>query len=292
MDDRRRGTLLALAAYGFWGLFPLYLRALPKMPALELVSHRILWSLLFLAVFFLVRREGFAWLLSLRDPAVRRSHLLSSLLIATNWLVYVWAVAAGRVVECSLGYFINPLVSIGLGVFVLGERLRPFQWAAVSLAAAAIVWLSVTTGVFPWLSLLLAFSFGAYGLVKKQAPVAGVQGLALETLLLLPFALLVLGRAELSGHGQFLSNSGVGMILIASTGLATTLPLLAFAGAARRIPLSQVGFLQYITPTMQFLVGVFVFHEAFGPAKFLGFGLIWTALALLLLEGLWSRSRA
>lgn len=283
--------MLALAAYGFWGLFPLYLRALPKMPALELVSHRILWSLLFLVAFFLARREGLRWLLSLRDPAVRRSHLLSSLLIAINWLVYVWAVAAGRVVECSLGYFINPLVSIGLGVFVLGERLRPFQWAAVSLAAAAIVWLSVSTDAFPWLSLLLAFSFGSYGLVKKQAPVAGVQGLALETLLLFPFALLVLGRSELSGHGQFLSNSGVGMALIASTGLATTLPLLAFAGAARSIPLSQVGFLQYITPTMQFLVGVFVFHEAFGPARLLGFGLVWIALGLLAAESLWVRLR-
>lgn len=291
MEDRNRGILFALAAYGVWGLFPLYLRALPPLGALELVSHRIFWSLLFLVGFFLIRREGFGWLFALRKPKVLRTHLISSALIAVNWLVYVWAVAAERVVECSLGYFINPLVSIGLGVFVLGERLRSRQWVAVSLAFVAILWLSISTGKFPWISLLLAFSFGGYGLVKKRAKVPGVQGLALETLLLCPLALTVIGQSEFVGHGQFLSNSIFGKLLIVSTGLATTLPLLGFAGAARRIPLSQVGFLQYITPTIQFLIGVVLFHEPFNLTRLVGFSLVWLSLALLAIESVWERLR-
>ncbi|MEN9354269.1 MAG: hypothetical protein RL318_1594, partial [Fibrobacterota bacterium] len=223
------------------------------------------------------------------DPVTRRTHLLSSALIATNWLVYVWAVAAGRVIECSLGYFINPLVSIALGVVVLKERLRPLQWAAVGLATLAILWLAASTGAFPWLSILLAVSFGSYGLVKKQAQVSGVQGLGLETVLLFPAALLVIGHAEATGNGHFLSAPFASQWILVTTGLATTIPLLFFAGAARRIPLSQVGFLQYITPTMQFLLGVFLFREPFDHTRLLGFSLIWLSLGLLALESVWAR---
>ena len=280
---------MALLAFGIWGAFPLYLRALPPLNPWELVSHRVVWSLLILVVLFQVRREGWRWLGILRDVPARRSLLASSLLIAVNWLVYVWAVAAGRVIESALGYFINPLVSIGLGVLVLRERLRPFQWAAVALTLIAIAWLTYSAGSLPWPSLVLAFSFGGYGLLKKQAPVAGEYGLALETLLLLPFALITIAYGECFGARPFLSASLDDMLLIISTGVATTVPLLAFAGAARRIPLSLLGFLQYSSPTLQFLAGWLILHEPFGLAKLVGFLLIWSALGLLALEGLWNR---
>jgi chloramphenicol-sensitive protein RarD len=291
MSERRRGVLLALVAYGIWGAFPIYLRALPPLGPLEVVSHRIVWSLAVLVGLFAVRREGWHWLVQLRDAPTRRSLLTSSLLIATNWLVYVWAVSVGRVIETSLGYFINPLVSIGLGVWVLGERLRPLQWAAVALAATAILWLSIASGAVPWISLVLAFSFGGYGLVKKQSPLAGERGLTLETALLAPLALGVVLHAEWHGNGHFLSQGLTGRLLIVSTGLATTLPLLAFAGAARRIPLSQIGLLQYLAPTLQFLIGLLVFHEPFGVLRFIGFSMIWIALACVALEAVFNRWR-
>ncbi|HEY5961718.1 MAG TPA: EamA family transporter RarD [Polyangiaceae bacterium] len=292
MTERRRGVLLALAAYGFWGAFPIYLRSLPPLSPLELVSHRIVWSLAILLSLFLLRRDGWGWLFELRNAKTRRSLLTSSVLIAINWLVYVWAVSVGRVIECSLGYFINPLVSIGLGVFVLGERLRPLQWGAVAMASAAILWLTLAMGMVPWVALALALSFGGYGLVKKQAPVGGERGLALETLLLGPLALAVVVYSEWHGVGHFSAANLGGKLLIVSTGLATTLPLLAFSGAARRIPLSQIGFLQYLAPTLQFLIGLFVFHEAFGAARFAGFLMIWIALGCLALEGIWNHVRS
>lgn len=291
MTDLRRGTLMALVAFGIWGAFPLYLRELPPLYPWELVSHRVLWSLVLLGLFFLARRQGWSWLEVLRSTSARRSLIASSLLIAINWLVYVWAVAVGRVIECSLGYFINPLVSIGLGVLVLRERLRPLQWGAVGLTGIAILWLTISAGSLPWPSLVLAFSFGGYGLVKKQAPVAGETGLALETLLLSPLALLVIAYYECFGTRHFLSAGPNGQLLIISTGLATAVPLLAFAGAAKRIPLSRMGFLQYSAPTLQFLIGLLVLREPFGAARLVGFLLIWGALGLLALDGLWNHYR-
>lgn len=283
---------MALLAFGVWGAFPLYLRELPPLYPWELVSHRVLWSLVLLGLLLFARGRSWQWLEHLRDISTRRSLFTSSLLIAINWLVYVWAVSVGRVIECSLGYFINPLVSIGLGVLVLRERLRPLQWGAVALSATAISWLTISAGSLPWPSLVLAFSFGGYGLVKKQAPVGGETGLALETLLLSPLALFVVGYYEIFGARHFQSASPSGQMLIVSTGVATALPLWAFADAAKRIPLSRMGFLQYAAPTLQFLIGLFVLREPFGVNRLVGFLLIWSALGLLALEGLWNHYRS
>ena len=217
---------------------------------------------------------------------VMRFHLLTSVLIAANWSIYVWGVNAGRVLECSLGYFLNPLVSIALGVLVLRERLRIGQWIGVGLAAAGVLVLAIRGGSFPWLALSLAFSFGVYGLLKKRAPLGSVEGLFLETLLLAPAAVLWIAWCERSGAGPMANATGAEWILVFGTGIVTTVPLLLFGASARRIPLSWVGFIQYITPSIQFLIGVFVFLEPFGPARIQGFALVWAGLAVVLLDGL------
>lgn len=285
------GIVFGLCAYLMWGMFPLYFRLLQRIPALELVAHRVVWSTALLAVGLLVAGRGKIFLRSVRRPGVWGIHIVTALLIAVNWLVYVWGVNQGRVVECSLGYFLNPLVSVGLGVVVLRERLRPAQWAGVALAGAGIGHLAWGQDGFPWLSVTLAVSFGLYGLLKKRAPLDAVDGLFAETLVLLVPALVWIALREARPEGVLHAATPLEWMLVVSTGIVTTGPLLLFSMSARRIPLSVVGFLQYITPSLQFLIGVFVFHEAFSTRKLHGFALVWAGLALILVEGVWRTAR-
>lgn len=280
------GILMALLAYLIWGLFPLYYRQLQRIPAMELVAHRAGWSLLVLALGIAITRGWYRTKERIASIRVVGFHAVTGMLIAANWLLYVWGVNEGRVVECSLGYFLNPLVSIGLGVVVLRERLRAAQWVAVGLAATGVLVLAVRGGTFPWLSISLAFSFGVYGLLKKRAPLGAVEGLFLETLVLAPLALFWIVWSERTGIGPLSRATGLEWGLLVGTGLVTTVPLLLFGASARRIPLSWVGFIQYLTPTIQFLIGVFVFLEPFGPDRILGFALVWSGLGVVLLDGI------
>jgi chloramphenicol-sensitive protein RarD len=254
------------------------------------MAHRIVWCCLLVFAWLAVRGELAAVRAALANPASRLRLAASAILISVNWLIYVWAVNNGHVVDASLGYFINPLLNIVLGVYLLGERLNRAQWSAVSLAAIGVVYLAVVVGRPPWIALSLAASFGLYGLIRKIVSVDAVPGLATETLLLSPFALGFLIWAGQDGTGALgHSSAGVNALLVGS-GLVTALPLALFAYGARLIPLSSVGLLQYIGPTLQFLIGVFVFHEPFPRARAIGFMLIWAALAIYAADSLW-RSR-
>jgi len=280
-----RGMWLAVGAYAIWGLFPAYWKWLKHVPPIELLSHRVIWSCLILIGFVLVTRQWRAFRQVAFDARVLRVYLVAALLVAVNWLIYVWAVNSGFVVESSLGYFINPLVSVSLGVILFRERLRPLQWLPVTLATLGVVYLTVAYGSPPWIALSLAFTFGFYGLVKKIAPLNAFFGLLLETGILLVPALGWLTYAEMSGQGAFLHTGALADFLMVGAGLVTTIPLLLFAGAARRIPLSMMGILQYIAPTVQFSLGVLVYGEPFSPSQFIGFGLVWVALIIFAVEG-------
>ncbi|WP_091364792.1 EamA family transporter RarD [Geodermatophilus telluris] len=285
MDERRTGTAAGLAAYGLWGLFPLYFPLLEPAGGLEIVAHRVVWSLLFVALLITALRR---WSLVRAAVTDVRSLLVlagAAVLIAANWLVFVYGVNSGHVVETSLGYFINPLVSVLLGVVVFAERLRPLQWTAVGLAAVAVAVLTWDYGRPPWIALTLAATFGGYGLLKKLVRVEAAPGLLVETALVLVPALVVLGVLE--GSGQGTAGEGTGhLLLLASSGIATAVPLLLFAAAARRIPLSTVGLLQYLTPLMQLAIGVFVYGEPMPPARLAGFAVVWAALAVFTLDSL------
>ena len=274
---------MACAAHLLWGLFPLYFHHLGHVPAMDVIAHRALWSFVVLSMAFLFLGSD-PWRSVRFGPRLWSGHFLSSLLIAANWLVYVWGVGNGHVVECSLGYFITPLVSVVLGVVVLGEKLRRLQWGALALVAAAVVWLGFAYGSIPWLSLALAFSFGGYGLARKTSSVASAPGLYLETVILLPLVLGWLAWGPVSATGAWSVTDTTTKTLLALTGLVTTIPLLLFASAARRIPLSVVGFVQYLTPTLQFLLGVLHFREDFPASRLVGFALVWAGLGLLALE--------
>lgn len=276
---------MACAAHLLWGLFPLYFHHLGHVPAMDVIAHRALWSFVVLSMAFLFLGRD-PWRNVRFGLRLWSGHFLSSLLIAANWLVYVWGVGNGHVVECSLGYFINPLVSVLLGVVVLGEKLRRLQWGALALVAAAVVWLGFAYGSIPWLSLALAFSFGGYGLARKTSSVASAPGLFLETVILLPLVLGWLAWGPVSATGAWAVTDTTTKVLLALTGLVTTIPLLLFASAARRIPLSVVGFVQYLTPTLQFLLGVFHFREDFPASRLVGFALVWAGLGLLALESI------
>lgn len=284
LSERRLGITYALIAYGMWGLLPLYLKALKAVPLLEVVSHRILWSAALLVLVGLATRQ-LSWLQQLRErPRLIWTLLACAAALSVNWLVFIWAVSVGRVVDGSLGYFINPLVSVVLAVVVLKERLRPLQWAAVGVAALGVLWLTVLAGQLPWIGLALASSFGLYGLLRKTAAMDSLGGLTLETLLLLPVAGGYLLSLASSGQSSWSSAPGMPALLIAA-GPLTALPLLSFVAGARRIPLSLVGILQYLGPTLQLLLGVAVFHEPLPTAKLVGFGFIWLAVALYTIEG-------
>nr|WP_295077982.1 EamA family transporter RarD [uncultured Roseateles sp.] len=282
-----QGVIYAALAYLAWGLFPLYFRQIAQVPALEVIMHRTLWSLVFVLGILLVLRR-WAWL----GPVLKSRKLLgrfaiSALLLSCNWLVYVWAVQNNHVLDASLGYFINPLVNVALGFIFLRERPRPLQWLAVGLAAVGVLWLAVQTGHMPWVALTLALSFGFYGLMRKVASLGALEGLALETMLLAPIAALALGWMTWQGHSALTEGnaSTLGWLLFA--GPLTAVPLLLFAAGARRIPMSTLGLLQYISPSLQFLLGVFLFNEGLQPARLIGFALIWTALLVYSAEGLW-----
>jgi len=268
-----------------WGLFPLYWKWLQHVPALQLICHRILWSCLILAGVILCMRQTRVFREAALTPSVVVIYTAAALLVGINWLVYVWAVNAGFIVEASLGYFINPLLSIFLGVIFLRERLRAFQWLPIGLMALGVLYLTFSYGRLPWIALTLALTFGLYGLVKKTAPLGSLFGLALETGLLFLPALIYLVYADNIGRGAFLHTGARSDLLMMGAGLITTVPLLMFASAVQRIPLFLVGILQFITPTLQFLIGVLIYQEPFTHDKLIGFGMVWVALIIFGVEG-------
>jgi chloramphenicol-sensitive protein RarD len=278
------GVLQAGVAYAMWGLFPLYFHVVSAAGSLEIVLHRCLWSLAFVLVVLAVLRR-WAWLREVvRRPRTVATFAVSALLLTANWLVYIWAVNNGRVVESSLGYFITPLVNVLLGYFVLKERPRRAQWCALAIAAAGVLWLTLFAGALPWVGLVLAATFGIYGLMRKTAPLGALEGLALETLLLAPLAAGVL--AWLTAHGDSAVRGDPALLgLLALGGPLTAVPLLLFAAGARRIPLATLGVLQYIGPTIQFALGVWLFREPFAGPRLVGFVLIWIALVIYTAQG-------
>lgn len=288
----KRGLWYAAGAYVLWGVLPLYWKMLPQVPALEILAHRMLWSLVFVLLLTALRHEWRALRAALRNRRTLLLSALSALLLSINWWLYIWAVNAGFVVETSLGYFINPLVNVVLGVVVLRERLRPWQTLALTLAVAGVAWLTFSYGALPWIALTLALSFGLYGLLRKTAPLESLQGLTLETLVLSPAALLYLVWLEGQGRGAF-AHDGLGTtLLLIGAGVVTAVPLLLFAAGARRITMISLGILQYIAPTLQFLIGVLIYHEPLPRTRLLGFVLIWTALAIYTLDGALRAGRA
>ena len=280
MTSTRRGTLLGAAAYLLWGLFPLYWPLLEPSGSLEVLAHRVLWSLVVVVVLLAATGR----LAVVRTVVADRRRLLqltaAAVVIAVNWGTYIYGVTHDRVVETSLGYFVNPIVTVLLGVLVLGERLRPAQWTALGAAFVAVLVLTVENGRPPWLALLLAFSFGAYGLLKKTARVGAVEGLAVETAVLLPVAGLYVAVLGATGEGTFGTEGPGHAALLALSGLVTAVPLLAFGAAASRVSLTTLGLLQYLAPTLQFALGVTLFDEPLPPVKLLGFVLVWAGLAL------------
>ncbi|MFC9927006.1 EamA family transporter RarD [Streptomyces sp. NPDC127190] len=280
-SEHRTGLLNGFAAYGMWGLVPLFWPLLKPAGALEILAHRMVWSLLFVAAALLfVRRWAWAGEL-LRQPRRLALVAVAATVISVNWGVYIWAVNAGHVVETSLGYFTNPLVTIAMGVLLLKERLRPIQWAAVGTGLAAVVILTIGYGRPPWISLCLAFSFATYGLVKKRVGLGGVESLAAETAIQFLPALGYLVWLGAHGDSSFLNGSPGHAALLASSGLVTALPLVCFGAAAIRVPLSTLGLLQYLAPVFQFALGVLYFHEDMPPVRWAGFALVWAALLLL-----------
>lgn len=277
------GIWRGVAAYAMWGFFPIYWRLLKGVPAVQLLGHRIVWSFgLLLAFIFIFRQQDeFRAALNKRTLGI---YSLAALLIGVNWLIYVWAVNSDFIVETSLGYFINPLLSVLLGVLFLRERLRPAQWIPVGLAAIGVTYLTFVYGRPPWIALSLAFSFGVYGLVKKLAPLGSHFGLTLETGILFLPALLYLGWAQAAGSASFLHTGTSADVWMIGAGVVTTVPLLMFASAAKEIPLTMIGILQYLAPTIQFLIGVFVFKESFDTSRLIGFSIVWLALIIFWVE--------
>lgn len=280
----QRGYFLGLTAYIIWGLFPLYFKAIQSIPALEIIVHRVLWSALFGGLLLLVWKHP-GWWRELREHPKRLMVLAGcGLLIASNWLVYVWAVNNERMLEASLGYYINPLINVLLGLLILGERLRRLQWVAVGLAALGVAQQIWQVGSLPWVSLVLALTFGFYGLIRKQAPVAALPGLVVETWLLLPVALIWLGLhpAAISSQAEFWTTSEA--LWLAAAGPITLIPLVCFNAAARHLPYTTLGFLQYIAPTLVLLQAIFLFGEHFAPSTLLAFAFIWAGLVVYSLD--------
>ncbi|MFD8561569.1 EamA family transporter RarD [Streptosporangium canum] len=286
MPESRRGALYGIAAYTMWGLFPLYWPLLKPAGALEILAHRIAWSLVAVVAILAVRRH-WSWFRELmRTPKKVGLLALAAAIVTVNWGVYIYAVNTGHVVESALGYFINPLVSVLFGVFLLKERLRPWQWGAVGLGTLAVVVLTLDYGRLPWIALVLAVSFGTYGLVKKIAQVSAAESLTIETLVLLLPALGYLVYLQGQGGATFGSLGAGHALLLAGGGVITAIPLLCFTSAAIRIPLTTIGLLQYIAPVLQFLVGVFVVHEVMPPSRWAGFAIVWLALSVFTWDSL------
>lgn len=288
-----RGILSGLGAYLIWGFIPVYFKLLKAVPAVEIMFHRVIWSLILLMILITSRQQWALLRQALRQPRLLGIYSLSALLLAANWWIYIYGVNAGQVVETSLGYFINPLLSVALGVIFLGERPRTLQWLPVGLATLGVLYLTIQYGRLPWIALSLAFSFGFYGLIKKVAPLGSLHGLTLETMLLSLPALGYLLALEFTGQGVFLHTTWQNNLLLVLVGVVTAVPLLLYGVAARSIPLWMVGLLQYLAPTCQFLVGVLLYREPFTPDQMIGFGIIWVALVIFSGESLlnWKRSQ-
>lgn len=287
----RIGILYALLAYIIWGVLPLYIKALQGIAPFEILLHRMVWSLVFLGLILAVRRH-WGWLRQAwSDPRLLMGFAASAMLLCGNWFLYIWAVSANRVVDASLGYFINPLFSVLLGVVFLHERLRPGQWLSIAVATAGVAWLTFAAGQLPWIALALAATFGGYGLMRKTAALGTLEGLSLETLLLFPFAAGALAWMAHTGRADFPHASVGTQWLITMAGPVTAVPLLFFAAAARRIPLSLLGLLQYTGPTLQLLLGVWLWHEPFPADKQIGYAMIWVSLAMYAAEGIWTGRR-
>ncbi|NYG58839.1 chloramphenicol-sensitive protein RarD [Nocardioides daedukensis] len=290
-SESQKGFILGVAAYGIWGAFPLYWPLLEPAGAVEILAHRVVWSMLTMAILiFVVGRTR-----QLRDiwhsPRTRRLLTLGSVVIAINWGTYIWGVNNGHVVEASLGYFINPLVTMLMGVLVFRERLRPMQWFAVSIATAAVIVLTLAYGRLPWVALILAFSFGTYGLAKKQANTGAVESLTWETIVLSPIALGYVIFLIATGNSEFGSNGAGHAAILMTAGLITAVPLICFGAAATRLPMVTLGLLQYLAPILQFALGVLLFHEDMPLGRWIGFGLVWIALVIFTVESVNHRRR-
>ncbi|MBK6570360.1 EamA family transporter RarD [Candidatus Aalborgicola defluviihabitans] len=284
------GAVFAALAYTLWGLFPLFFKRLAAVGPLEVVMHRTVWSLVFVVLVLLVRRR-WAWLRAvLKTPKVMGIFALSATLLASNWLVYIWAVNNDHVLDASLGYFILPLMNVALGYVFLHERPRAGQWMAFAVACAGVLWLSWQGGRVPWVALTLAITFALYGLLRKVAPLGALEGLTLETLVLAPAALVAMGWMAWHGQGALVAQDHTSLAWLMLSGPVTALPLLLFAAGARRIPLSMMGVLQYISPSILVLLGVWLYDEPFAGPRVMGFVLIWIALALYTAEG-WRHAR-
>lgn len=293
MSESRKGLWVAASAFLIWGAMPLYWHFLKAVPSLQIVAHRVLWSAALVAA-WLFRTQGRAWFAAvMAQPRLAKMLALSAVCIGANWGLYIWAVNAGHVVETSLGYFINPLLNVVLGTVFLRERLSVAQWASVAIAALGVLWLTFNYGSFPWIALSLAISFGIYGLIRKLAAVDSVTGLGVENAYMLLPALAYLTWAQTQGRGGFVgADWGADILaLLIVGGAVTAIPLIAFSYAVRRVPLSTIGLMQYIAPTLQFLTGVLIFRERFDTNRAIGFACIWAALALFAGEGLWRARR-
>ncbi|PZS14587.1 MAG: EamA family transporter RarD [Pseudonocardiales bacterium] len=290
-DDARRGLIYGASAYLLWGLFPLYWPLLEPAGTAEILAQRMAWSLLIMAMILTITR-GFGRVRAVLAERRQRNLLTAAAVVVTvNWGTYIYGVNSGHVIETSLGYFINPLFTILLGVFVLGERLRPMQWVAVGIGTVAVLVIAVDHGHPPWIALILATSFGLYGFFKKRAAVGAVESMAIETGAMFLPALIALGVIAAQGNLVFASHGAGNALLLAGTGVVTAVPLLLFAAGTRRLPLSVVGLLQYLAPVLQFSVGVGIRHEALPAAEFAGFALVWVALIVLTVDGLRSQRR-
>jgi chloramphenicol-sensitive protein RarD len=287
----RRGTFSAIGAYALWGLLPVYWKAVQMVPALEILAHRVVWSFVIVTLlsFWGRRARGLAG--AIKNPGALVTFLATAVILGVNWLTYIWAVNAGYLVDASLGYYINPLFNVLLGVVFLGERLRTWQWISIGIAAVGVAYLTLSYGSFPWIALTLALTFGLYGLLRKSAPLGALEGLTLEMAVLLLPALTYLIYLESVGNASLGHSPIATSMLLLLTGVVTALPLLAFGYAARRVTLSSLGMMQYIAPTLQFLLGVLVYDEPFSLARLVGFSLIWLALLTYSLDGFVTRLR-
>lgn len=286
-----RGLLFGASAYGIWGLLPLYWRLLDEAGEVEVLAHRFVWALGIIGLLLWVRPRPGWWRALRQRPAALRFLAAAAVVIALNWYFYIWGVNHERVVETSLGYFVNPLVTVVVGVVLFRERLRRPQWLALGLAAAAVAWLTFDYGRVPWVAVGLALSFATYGALKKKAATGAVESLAVETTVILPVALGYLVWLEFVGQAAFVHAGWSTTLLLIAAGPATAVPLLFFAGAATRIPLTYLGLLQYLAPSVQFILGVFVFGEPMPPERLAGFALIWAALAIFTGENLYHRRK-
>ena len=280
MSKNKLGLVFGFSAYGLWGLFPLYWPLLKPADALEIVSHRAVWTLVFCIIILGMTKALKSTLVTLKRPRVALKLFAASFLISVNWLVYIWATNSGHVVEAALGYYITPLIIIAFGVLLLKEKIHPLQWVAVAIASLGVLILTIDYGRLPWIALVLGTSWGSYGLIKKQLGLGALEGLAIETgISFIPYAgyLLYLGN---QGTGQFGHSPSLSILLI-SAGAITAIPLLLFNGATARLPFSTIGLLQYITPTFQFSIGVWILHEDMPVARWAGFLIIWVALITL-----------